>query len=136
MDVATLALEYHDGWAKHDPAEIAKRHTEDSVFHLHNIAEPYVGRDAIAAAAARFFADSPDLAFEAVRIHLGDDHLVTEYVMSGTRDGKAYAVDGVDVFTYRDGLVARKDSYIDWVTYEHQTGVNAAEALGRLLPAP
>ncbi len=44
--------------------------------------------------------------------------------MTGTRDGKSFACDGTDVFTVSDGLVARKDSYIDWVTYRQQTGVD------------
>jgi hypothetical protein len=47
---------------------IAALHTEDSVFHLHDIMDPWVGRDAI----------------------------------------------------------ARKDSYIDWVSYQQQTGVDVS----------
>jgi len=73
--------------------------------------EPWVGREAIRAAAADLFADSPDLGFEPVRVYLGDDHFVAEYVMTGTRDGKSFACDGTDVFTVSDDLVARKDSY-------------------------
>ena len=30
------------------------------------------------------------------------------------------------LFTVSDGLVARKDSYIDWVTYQKQTGVDVS----------
>ena len=127
--VAELAMTYGQAWQNHDPAAIAALHTEDSVFHLHDIIEPWVGRDAIAAAAAGFFADSPDLSFELVRAHLGADHYVTEYVMSGTRGPKPFAVEGTDVFTVRDGQIARKDSYVDWVTYQQQTGVDVnAEA--------
>jgi ketosteroid isomerase-like protein len=88
--------------------------------------EPWVGRDEIAAAAAAFFADSPDLRFEMVRAHLGTDHYVGEYVMTGTRDGKPFACEGTDVFTVRDGQIARKDSYIDWFTYQQQTGVDVS----------
>jgi hypothetical protein len=96
------------------------------VFHLHDVMEPWVGHEAIRAAAAGFFADQPDLSFEPVRVHLGDDHFVSEYVMSGTREGKSFACDGTDVFTVRDGLVARKDTYVDWVTYQQQTGIDLA----------
>ena len=127
--IRELATSYSQAWKSHDPAAIAALHTEDSVFHLHNIMEPWVGRDAISAAAAGFFSDSPDLRFDVVRVHLGTDHYVGEYVMTGTRDGKPFACEGTDVFSIRDGLIARKDSYIDWVTYQQQTGVDVkAEA--------
>jgi hypothetical protein len=54
--------------------------------------------------------------------------------MSGTRAGQTYAIEGCDVFAYRDGLVARKDSYLDWLTYEHQTGSKVTMPSGRLVP--
>ena len=122
--VPELAMSYRRAWQNKDPAMIAALHTEDSVFHLHDIIEPWVGRDAIRAAVAGFFADSPDLHFEPVRVHVGADHFVSEYVLRGTRDGKPFACDGTDVFTIRDGKIARKDTYIDWLTYRQQTGVD------------
>ena len=124
--ITHLARSYGQAWADRDPEAIAALHTADSVFHLHNVVDPFVGPDAIRAAAAEFFADSPDLSFEPVRVHLGEDHFVSEYVMHGTRDGQQFACHGVDVFTVKDGLVARKDSYIDWIAYQLQAGVDVA----------
>ena len=46
--------------------------------------------------------------------------------MSGTAEGKPFAIAGADVFTMREGLVARKDSYLDWLAYQSQVGVNPA----------
>ncbi len=131
LSLPELAVAYSQAWANHDPDAIVALHTEDAVFHLHDVMEPWVGHDAIRAAAAGLFADQPDLGFEPVRVYLGDDHFVAEYVMCGTRDGKSFACDGTDVFAVRDGLVARKDSYVDWVTYQRQTGIDldAAEAV-------
>ena len=126
--VRDLAITYSGAWASHDPGAIAALHTADSVFLLHDVAEPFVGRDAIRAAAAGFFADTPDLAFEPVRVHLGEDHFVAEYVMRGTRDGRQFACHGTDVFTVKDGLIQRKDSYIDWIAYQRQTGFDVAAA--------
>jgi uncharacterized protein (TIGR02246 family) len=126
--IPELAVAYAQAWASHDPDAIVTLHTEDAVFHLHDVIEPWVGQEAIRAACAGLFADQPDLGFEPVRVYFGDDHFVSEYVMSGTRDGKSFACDGTDVFTVRDGLVARKDSYIDWITYQQQTGVDVAAA--------
>ncbi len=132
MDVPELAMTYSQAWQSKDPAAIAALHTEDSVFHLHNVVEPWVGREEIAAAAAKIFEDSPDLSFELVRTHLGTDHYIGEYVMKGTRNGKPFACEGADLFMVRDGQIARKDSYIDWVTYQKQTGIDVtAEAAAR-----
>ena len=124
--ITNLARNYSQAWADHDLDAIAALHTADSVFHLHNVAEPFVGRDAIRAAAAEFLADSPDLTFEPVRVHLGEDHLVSQYIMHGTRDGKQFACHGTDIFTVTDDLVQRKDSYIDWIAYQRQTGIDIA----------
>jgi uncharacterized protein (TIGR02246 family) len=130
VDLKAISERYFAAWADRDPDAIVALHTDDAVFHLHDVMAPWVGRDAIRAAAAGLFADQPDLRFEPVRVYLGDDHFVAEYVMCGTRDGKSFACDGTDVFSVRDGLVARKDSYVDWVTYQRQTGIDldAAEA--------
>jgi ketosteroid isomerase-like protein len=76
----------------------------------------------------------PDLRFEPKRVHLGAEHFVTEYVMSGTAQGKPFAIAGADVFTMRDGLVGRKDTYLDWLAYQGQVGtdpVSTFKALGR-----
>jgi hypothetical protein len=126
--VRDLAITYSQAWASHDPDAIAALHTADSVFHLHDVLEPFVGRDAIRAAAAGFFADTPDLAFEPVRVHLGEHHFVSEYLMRGTRDGRQFACHGTDIFTVKDDLIQRKDSYIDWIAYQRQTGFDVASA--------
>ena len=125
LSVMDFAQRYSQGWAAHDPDAIVAMHTEDTVFHMRG-GEPAVGRDAAREAFAGLFAMAPDLAFELVRAHFGDDHYVTEYVVSGTIDGKSFAVDGVDVFALRDGLVARKDTYLDSLTYATQLGLDLA----------
>jgi ketosteroid isomerase-like protein len=76
----------------------------------------------------------PDLRFELKRAHFGTDHFVTEYVMRGTAEGRPFGIAGADVFTMRDGLVGRKDTYLDWLAYQRQVGVDPVEtfkALGR-----
>jgi hypothetical protein len=54
--------------------------------------------------------------------------------MSGTLLGRPFACEGTDIFSVRDGLVARKDSYIDWLTYQAQPGVEMTQRGARLLP--
>jgi steroid delta-isomerase-like uncharacterized protein len=128
-----IAKEYSHAWAEHDPDAIAAMHTDDSVFHLHDICRAATGRDAVRELVAALLAASPDVRFGLRRIHFGSEHFVSEYVMSGTAEGQAFAISGADVFAIRDGLVARKDSYLDWLTYQHQVGFDPAsrfQALG------
>jgi hypothetical protein len=40
--------------------------------------------------------------------------------MSATRDGHEIVCDGVDVFSVEEGLVARKDTYLDWAAVQRQ----------------
>ena len=65
----------------------------------------------------------PDLHFEPKRFYLGADHIVLEYDMSGTLDGRHFVCDGVDVIAVVDGMVARKDTYLDLVALIDQVGV-------------
>jgi len=54
--------------------------------------------------------------------------------MSGTAEGKPFAIAGADVYTVRDGLVARKDTYLDWLAYQRQVGLDPRakfDALGQ-----
>ena len=120
---AALAKRYADAWAAHDPDAIVAMHTEDTVFHMHGVGEPAHGRAAVREKIAGLFADSPDLAFEQQALHLGDDHFATRYVVSGTLYGRQVACDGVDVFTLRDGMIARKDTYLDLAAYLRSLGV-------------
>jgi len=95
-------------------------HTEDSVFAMHEVSARAAVRELIATLVTAV----PDLRFEHKRAHFGDGHFVSEYVMKGTTERKPFAIAGADVFTMRDGLVARKDSYLDWLAYQRQVGVD------------
>ena len=48
---------------------------------------------------------------------------VSEYEMSGTAEGKPFACEGVDVIAVSDGLIARKDTYLDWAAMQRQLDV-------------
>ena len=119
-----FAQEYSGAWAAHDPGAIAAMHTDDSVFELHGAHVPATGRPAVRDLIATLVAAVPDLRFEHRRAYFGDHHFVSEYVMKGTAEGEPFAISGVDVFAMRDGLVARKDSYLDWLAYQRQVGVD------------
>ena len=122
-----FAKEYSGAWAAHDPAAIAAMHTEDSVFELHDVGAPATGREAVRELIAALLTVVPDLRFELKRAHFGAEHFVTEYRMSGTAERKPFAIAGADVFTMRDRLVSRKDTYLDWLAYQRQVGIDPVE---------
>jgi hypothetical protein len=127
-----FAKEYSGAWAVHDPDAIAALHTDDSVFELHGIGASAMGRPAVRALIVTLLAAVPDLRFELKRAHFGAEHFVTEYLMSGTAQGKPLAIAGVDVFAMHEGLVGRKDTYLDWLTYQRQVGVDPVATLKAL----
>ena len=118
-----LAARYGAAWAKHDLDAILAMHTDDTVFHLHGFSEPATGLAAVREVIAATFARSPDLRFDTSRVYIGDGHFVSEYQMSGTAEGKPFACEGVDVIAVSDGLIARKDTYLDWAAMQRQLDV-------------
>lgn len=125
-EVQDLAVRYGAAWAAHDLDAITALHTEDTVFHLHGDAEAAVGLAATREAFAAAMDQWPDIRFERKRVHIGPRHFVSEYEMTATQAGREVVCDGVDVFSVRDGLVARKDTYLDWAAVQRQTGEPSA----------
>lgn len=110
MSLSELLETYDGAWARHDLDAIVALHSDDSVFHLHTGGEAAVGRDAVRAAFAGVIAQYPDLRFERRSARFaGEDLIVFEYVMH-TRGAR---MDAIDVFVVADGLVTRKDTYVD-----------------------
>lgn len=124
MTVSTeeLAIAYHGGWAALDAAGIAAMHSEDSVFHMHGAAEPATGRAEIQELIEWLIGLAPDLHFEIKRIYVGADHIALEYDMSGTYGQLHFECDGADVIALADGLVTRKDTYLDLTALTEQIG--------------
>lgn len=124
MTVSTeeVAMAYHGGWAALDPVAISAMHSEDSVFHMHGAAEPATGREAIQALIEWLVTLVPDLHFEIKRFYAGADHIALEYDMSGTYGQTHFQCDGADVIAVSDGLVTRKDTYLDLTALTAQIG--------------
>jgi len=120
-EIEDLAVRYGAAWAERDLDAIMAMHTDDTVFHLHGGGEPAVGHAATREAFAAGLAQWPDIRFERKRVHVGAGHFVSEYEMSATTpDGRRLVCDGADLFTVRDGRVARKDTYLDWPAIQRQ----------------
>jgi uncharacterized protein (TIGR02246 family) len=120
-EIRQLFDRYADAYATHDVDAIVALHAPDSQFWLHLDNEPAVGREAIAETFAGFFAQWPKFGFEVYRVFTGPDHWVLDWALTAqlTRpDGTAVPVrfDCLDIVTVNvDGLVARKDTFVDYV---------------------
>jgi hypothetical protein len=120
-EIRDLAVRYGAAWAARDLDAIMAMHTDDTVFHLHGGGEPATGRSATRGAFATALAAWPDIRFDRKRVYIGAEHFVSEYEMSATTaEGHRLVCDGVDVFAVEDGLVARKDTYLDWPALQQQ----------------
>lgn len=134
--LSAVIARYNDAWNRHDVEAIVAMHTDDSVFENHTSGGLAVGKDAIRALVTGVFSTFPDLHFETRRAHLRDDLVVQEWTATATHDrpvmrggtalpasGKKLSWKGMDILPMRDGLVARKDVYVDSISYLRQLGV-------------
>ena len=72
----------------------------------------YVGRAAVRAAYADVWATFPDAHWGNARHFVQGNRGVSEWTFTGTRgDGTHVEVHGCDLFTFRDGKIALKNSY-------------------------
>ena len=112
----TVLRQITDAFNRHDLDAIMAFFTDDAVFLSPRGPEPFgrrfEGKDAVREGLAARFAGIPD-------VHYGDDdHFVagdrgaSEWTLTGTTtDGVRLEVRGCDLWTFRDGLVTRKDSF-------------------------
>ena len=135
-EIEALADRYGEAWNSQDLDAIVALHAPDGIFHLHVPGSaPVQGREAIRESFAGSLAQLPDVHFEPVRLRAGADFWVLESRMSGTvaapievegqrldAPGTRVEVDFVDVIAVADGLLARKDSYLDGLAFQQQMG--------------
>lgn len=90
---------------------------------MHLGGEAVVGRDAVRAAFAGIFEQFPDLTWETYRVLYCDDHWILDWALiSG-----AVRFDCLDVVNVSpDGLVTRKDTFVDAVQLQAALGAVAA----------
>ena len=116
-EVTTEILEaVADAFNRHDADAVVSFMTDDCVFEAS--AGPdicgarYSGREAVRAAFAEVFATFPNAQWGQARHFVHGDRGVSEWTFTGTRvDGTRVEVHGCDLFTFRDGKIAVKDSY-------------------------
>jgi ketosteroid isomerase-like protein len=86
-------------------------HAPDMVFENHTRGVRVQG-EAVRELLRSTFAEQPDLRLRSRRRYVGDDFVVNEWTATATdAQGRRIEWEGVDVFPFRDGLIARKDVY-------------------------
>lgn len=107
---------FADAWNRHDVDALMSFMTDDCVFDASAGADVcgthYVGREAVRAAYAEVWSVFPDATWSNARHLIHGDRGVSEWTFTGTRtDGSRLEVNGCDLFTFRDGKIAVKNSY-------------------------
>ena len=116
-EVTTENLQaFADAWNRHDVDALMSFMTDDCVFEASagpDVAGTRsVGRAAVRAAYAEVFATFPDAHWAEATHFVSGDRGVSEWVFTGTRsDGTRVEVQGCDLFRFRDGKIALKNSY-------------------------
>jgi steroid delta-isomerase-like uncharacterized protein len=117
VEVTTDLLQHFaDAWNRHDVDALMSFMTEDCVFEASAGSgvggTRYAGRDAVRSGFAEVWATFPDAHWGSARHFVSGDRGVSEWTFTGTRaDGTRVEVHGCDLFTFRGGKIAVKDSY-------------------------
>jgi ketosteroid isomerase-like protein len=115
VDVDFL-VSFCDAFNRHDLDALMALMTEDCIFFVYGGPEQhgrrYAGREAVRSGFEEVFTTFPDGQWEEGRHWVCGDRGVSEWVFRGTRlDGTRVEVNGCDLFTFRDGKIAVKDSF-------------------------
>ena len=117
VEVTTESLEaFADAWNRHDLDALMSFMTDDCVFEASAGPEACgtrsTGAQAVRAAFAEVWATFPDAHWGNARHFVCGGRGVSEWTFTGTRrDGTWVEVQGCDLFAFRDGKIAVKNSY-------------------------
>jgi steroid delta-isomerase-like uncharacterized protein len=107
---------FADAWNRHDVDALMTFMTDDCVFEAS--AGPdvcgmrYEGPDQVRKGFSEVFATFPDAHWGGARHFISGDGGVSEWTFTGTRaDGRRVEVNGCDIFTFKNGKIALKNSY-------------------------
>ncbi len=115
VTVATLE-QILDAFNRHDLDAIMAFFAEDAILETPRGTDPwgsrFVGKAAVREGLAARFTGIPDVHYSEDRHWVCGDRGASEWLLTGaTTAGERIAVRGCDLWEFREGLVARKDSY-------------------------
>ena len=107
---------FANAWNRHDVDDLMSFMTDDCVFETSAgdqvWGSRYEGVDAVRAGFSKAWESLPDAKWADARHFVSGNRGVSEWIFSGTQaDGKRIEVTGCDIFTFRDGKIAVKNSY-------------------------
>ena len=107
---------FADAWNRHDVDDLMSFMTDDCVFESSAGDEAcgtsYEGAQAVRKGYAKAWQDFPDANWNDAHHFVNGNRGVSEWIFTGTRaDGKRVEVAGCDIFTFRNGKIAIKNSY-------------------------
>ena len=116
VDLLALLHRFADAWNGHDLDALMSMMTDDCVFEASTGRQANghssEGTQAVRAAYAAVFETFPDAHWANPRHFVVGNRGVSEWTFTGTRDdGARVEVTGCDLFTFRDGKIAIKNSY-------------------------
>ena len=107
---------FADAWNRHDVEALLSMMTEDGVFEASAgtavNGERHEGLRAVRVAYEAVFAQYPDAHWGHARHFVAGTRGVSEWTFTGTlKDGRRVEVNGCDLFTFRNGRIAVKNSF-------------------------
>lgn len=107
---------FAEAWNRHDLDTIMSMMTADCVFEASAgdavTGQRYEGQEAVRASFGAVFEQFPDAHWGGARHFVTGNRGVSEWTFTGTlQDGRRVEVNGCDLFTFRDGKIALKNSY-------------------------
>ena len=115
-DLERLLEAFADAWNRHDVEALMSMMTEDGVFEPSAggsvNGERNEGQRAVRAAYEAVFSQYPDAHWANARHFVQGNRGVSEWTFTGTlNDGRRVEVNGCDLFVFRDGKIAVKNSF-------------------------
>jgi ketosteroid isomerase-like protein len=118
MDIRSKLIGLCEAFNAHDPDRILEFFADDCVLEMPRGREPhgsrFEGKARVREGLVSRFEGLPDVHYGSAEHFVDQDAKVgmSKWTLTGTaRDGKRVKVNGCDFYTFRDGLVVRKDSY-------------------------
>jgi ketosteroid isomerase-like protein len=115
-ELEQLLEAFADAWNRHDVEALLSMMTEDGVFEASAgtdvNGERHEGLRAVRVAYEAVFVQYPDAHWGHARHFVTGTRGVSEWTFTGTlKDGRRVEVNGCDLFTFRNGRIAVKNSF-------------------------
>jgi len=111
----SLLQAFADAWNRHDVDGLMSMMTTDCVFEASGgnrvDGQRYEGQPEVRSAYAAVFEQYPDAHWANARHFIAGDRGVSEWTFTGTSKAGRVEVNGCDLFTFRDGRIAIKNSF-------------------------